>query len=100
MSRPALPGLLHHADPELSDRHRAVFGALVTLHGRSARPIGSEAVSAGSRLGLSPACVRGALAELEGLGLVEKTRASGGRVPTARGYGYFVRHLLVPAELP
>lgn len=100
MSRPALPGTIHQADPDLSERHRAVFEALVLLHGRSARPVGSEAVTAGSGLGLSPACVRGALAELEGLGLIEKTRASGGRRPTADGWGYFVRHLLVPAELP
>ena len=100
MSQPALPGYLHHADPELSERHRAVFEALVLLHGRTARPVGSDAVTAAARLGLSAASVRGALAELEGLGLVEKTRASGGRVPTPTGYGYYVRKLTTPAALP
>ena len=100
MSQPAFPGRLQPGDPELSDRQREVFTALVHLHGRAARGVGSERLAAASGLRLSSASVRAVLAELEDLGLIERTRASAARVPTAGGYELFVRALLEPAVLP
>src|SRR4029077_12246063 len=47
-----------------------------------------------------PASIRSALAELEGMGLLERHHTSAARVPSARGFEYFVRALLRPAELP
>ncbi len=96
----AFPGHLSPGDPDLDDRQRAVFAALVELHGRSAGPVGSDRIARWGRLGISPAAVRGTLADLEALGLVERARAGAGRVPSARGYEYFVRALLAPAPLP
>ena len=100
MSHPALPGGLHHEDPDLSPRQREVFAAVVELHGASAHPIGSETLADLGRIPLSAASIRSELAELESLGLLERTHASAGRVPSIRGYAYFVRTLLVPAVLP
>lgn len=96
----AFPGHLSPGDPDLDDRQRAVFTALVELHGRSAGPVGSDRIARWGRLGISPAAVRGTLADLEALGLVERARAGAGRVPSARGYEFFVRALLAPAPLP
>jgi len=77
-----------------------VLEALVALHGRSARPVGSEALSREADFGLSPASIRSALAELEEIGLVEQPHRSAGRVPTGTGYEYFVRTMVTPIELP
>ena len=100
MSHPAFPGGVSREDPELTDRQRDVFVALVTLHGDSARPVGSEALAHHARIPLSSASIRGALAELESMGLLARTHASAGRVPSGSGYDFLVRHLLTPAALP
>ena len=100
MSHPAFPGVVSREDPDLTDRQRDVFVALVTLHGDSARPVGSEALAQQARIPLSPASIRGALAELESMGLLARTHASAGRVPSESGYDFLVRHLLTPAALP
>src|SRR5258706_15015765 len=96
----ALPGRLSREDPDLNGRLRDVFVALVRLHGASARPVGSEALAREAGIRLSPASVRNALAELESLGLLERSHASSARVPSAHGYEFFVRALLTPASLP
>ena len=100
MSDPSIPGRLTPGDPELSDRQRVIFRTLVTLHGRNARPVGSERIALERRVRLSGASVRAVLAELEDMGLIGRSGASAARVPTSLGYGYFVRQLLEPAVLP
>lgn len=100
MSRPAVPGRLSAGDPELTGRQRAVFASLVEVHGREARPVGSERIAHDAGVRLSGASVRAALAELEGMGLLERAHSSSGRVPSARGWEFFVRALLEPAVLP
>lgn len=100
MSLPALPGALLRDDPDLSDRQRTLLAALVSLHGRHARPVGSEALHGAAGLPLSATSVRAELAELERLGLLERGHTSSGRVPTPRGWEYWVRHLMDPAPVP
>src|SRR5437867_9878116 len=100
MSQPAFPGHLSREDPDLSERQRQVFEALVALHGRSARPVGSETLAQQPAFSISPASIRTALAELEEMGLLGRFHSSGGRVPSAKGYEFFVRALLSPAVLP
>src|SRR6267378_3541591 len=100
MSEPAFPGRLSLEDPDLTERQRRVFLALVGLHCESARPVGSEAITREADVGVSPASIRHSLAELEELGLVERAHASAGRVPSGRGYAFFIRALLKPASLP
>lgn len=96
----AFPGHLSPGDPDLDDRQRAVFTALVELHGRAAGPVGSDRIARWGRLAVSPAGVRATLTELEELGLVERSRAGAARVPSPRGYEFYVRALLSPARLP
>ena len=100
MSQPSCPGRLNHADPDLGERRRELFAALVGLHGQRGRPVGSEALARDAGIRLSPASIRSALAELEGMGLLERAHASAGRVPTAAGYELYVRTLVEPAVLP
>ncbi|MBI5708939.1 MAG: heat-inducible transcription repressor HrcA [Candidatus Eisenbacteria bacterium] len=100
MSQPAFPGSVSRSDPDLTDRQRQVFAALVMLHRRAAGPVGSETLALQSGIPLSPASIRTALAELEGMGLLERPRTSAGRVPTAGGFELYVRTLLEPDTLP
>ena len=99
MSQPAFIGHLNPEDPELNDRQRRVFAALVTLYGQTARPVGSEMMARESGIPLSSASIRSALAELESLGLLERSHLAAGRMPSDRGYEFFVRALLTPAAL-
>lgn len=100
MFHATFPGSLSPGDPDLNDRQRTVFTALVELHGRAAGPVGSDRIARWGRLGVSPAGIRATLTELEDLGLVERARAGAARVPSARGYEYYVRALLAPSHLP
>ncbi|HET7225045.1 MAG TPA: hypothetical protein VFK69_04955 [Candidatus Eisenbacteria bacterium] len=96
MSEPSFPG---NAGPEdLGDRLRQVFASLIELHRRTAQPVSSEALAHG--IPLSPASIRGSLAELEGLGLLERSRVSSARVPTTAGWAAYVRSMVAPATLP
>ncbi len=100
MFNAAFPGRLNPGDPDLDERQRAVLTALLELHGRAAGPVGSERIARWGRLTMSPAGIRATLAELEDLGLVERGRTGTARVPSARGYEFYVRTMLSPARLP
>jgi heat-inducible transcriptional repressor len=100
MSKPSFPGHLHREDPDLTDRQRGVLAALIALHGRSARPVGSDILSREGGFGLSAASIRNALAELKELDMVEQPHRAAGRLPTGRGYEYYVRTMVTPAALP
>jgi heat-inducible transcriptional repressor len=99
MSTPAIPGRLTPSDPQLSERQRHVFARLVAIHRRDARPVSSERLGRAPELRRSGASLRGTLAELEELRLLER-RAGGARVPSTSGWEYFVRVMLEPAALP
>ena len=84
---------------ELSDRQRAVLRAVVEDYVLTAIPVGSKALLGRYALGVSPATVRGAMAELEALGLLTHPHTSAGRVPSVLGYRLYVESLMREAEL-
>jgi heat-inducible transcriptional repressor len=100
MSHLAFPGRLSQDDPDLTERQLQVFLAVVHRYDHTARPVSSEALVASSAVRGSAPTVRAVLAELEAAGLLTRTHAASGRVPTAAGYAYFVRQALTPAPLP
>ena len=79
---------------DLDARYNHLFKVLVELHIREGEPIGSRTLARESSLDLSAATVRNILADLEEMGLVEAPHTSAGRVPTTRGYRYFIDTLL------
>ena len=87
----------HH---ELSARRRAVLGLVIREYIASAHPVGSKRLVEGYKLRYSPATVRNELAALEELGYLTHPHTSAGRVPTEKGYRYFVEHLLMETPLP
>jgi heat-inducible transcriptional repressor len=85
--------------PTLSPRAAQVLAALVGEYIDTAEPVGSARLAHRAGLGVSSATVRNTLAELEDLGYLQQPHTSAGRVPTDRGYRFYV-DLLLAAPRP
>ena len=81
-------------DDSLSDRARHLLRVLVESYIREGQPVGSRSLSRDSGLNLSAATVRNVMADLEEYGFVTSPHTSAGRVPTDKGYRFFVDTLL------
>ncbi len=78
----------------LNERAQILLKTLVERYIADGRPVGSRALSKYSGLDLSPASIRNVMADLEEMGFITSPHTSAGRVPTARGYRFFVDTLL------
>ncbi|MFC4811326.1 heat-inducible transcriptional repressor HrcA [Paenibacillus sp. GCM10023250] len=78
----------------LSDRQRMILNVIIDDYIRSAEPIGSRSISKRSDVSFSPATIRNEMADLEELGYLEQPHTSAGRVPSIKGYRYYVDHLV------
>lgn len=89
------------SEETLSEREQLLLRVLVGSYIRDGQPVGSRALSRESGLSLSSATIRNIVADLESLGFVSSPHTSAGRVPTDKGYRFFVDALLKsrpPAE--
>jgi len=77
-----------------SDRSGQILRALVAQYIRDGQPVGSRTLARASGLNLSPATIRNVMADLEEFGFVAAPHTSAGRVPTAKGYRFFVDTLV------
>jgi len=77
-------------------RGQTILSAIINEHFVTGEPVGSKAVAEkfANTSGLSSATIRSVMSELEELGLLEQPHTSAGRVPTDRGYRFFVDNLL------
>lgn len=78
----------------LTERQRLILGAIVEDYIRSAEPIGSRSISKREGIGFSPATIRNEMADLEELGYLEQPHTSAGRIPSTKGYRFYVDHLI------
>ncbi len=87
---------LETADDVLNERAQQLLKLLVESYIRDGQPVGSRTLSRdlGSGLRLSAATIRNVMADLEELGFVTSPHTSAGRVPTNKGYRFFVDSLL------
>ncbi|GAA0408573.1 heat-inducible transcriptional repressor HrcA [Paenibacillus motobuensis] len=88
----------------LTERQRMILNAIVDDYIRSAEPVGSRSISKRGDVGYSPATIRNEMADLEELGFLEQPHTSAGRIPSHKGYRYYVDHLsplnlLAPEEV-
>ncbi|WP_337019763.1 heat-inducible transcriptional repressor HrcA [Oceanobacillus massiliensis] len=81
----------------LTERQLILLQVIIDDFIDSARPIGSRALSKKESLPYSAATIRNDMADLEELGFLEKTHTSSGRVPSEKGYRYYVDHLIGPS---
>jgi heat-inducible transcriptional repressor len=83
---------------ELDERAKEVLKAVVQEFISKGDPVGSSHLTKRGDFEVSPATMRNVLGELEELGYLEKPHTSAGRVPTDRGYRFFVDSLLKVRE--
>lgn len=83
----------------LTERQRMILNAIVDDYIRSAEPVGSRSISKRGDVGFSPATIRNEMADLEELGFLEQPHTSAGRIPSTKGYRYYVDHLVKLNEL-
>jgi heat-inducible transcriptional repressor len=94
---PIEPG---QTNEDLTGRQREVLRLLVQEYVASAAPVGSGTLLRLGQMGVSSATVRSELALLEELGYLQQPHTSAGRMPTTRGYRYFIEQLMGDVELP
>jgi len=78
----------------LSDRQKLILGIIIDDYIESAEPVGSRTISKRADVGYSPATIRNEMSDLEELGYLEQPHTSSGRVPSNKGYRYYVDHLM------
>ncbi len=84
---------------ELNDRKKKILAAVVEQYIKTGEPVGSKSLLEFQPMGLSSATIRNEMAELAYLGLLEQPHTSAGRIPSYRGYRYYVDNLMNHSEL-
>lgn len=84
---------------ELTQRCQTILRLVVSDYINTATPISSKAISERYNLGVSPATIRNEMAVLEEQGYLTHPHTSAGRVPTEKGYRYFVEKLMGESHL-
>ncbi|MCR4440184.1 MAG: heat-inducible transcriptional repressor HrcA [bacterium] len=84
---------------ELTPREEQVFRSVVRNFVQNARPVGSRLVAKQCGMDVSAATIRNVMADLEEKGLITHPHTSAGRVPTDRGYRYYVDTLMQVDDL-
>ena len=85
---------------KLTPRQREVLRTIIQEYIVSANPVGSITVCDKGQMQVSSATIRNELALLEELGYLQQPHTSAGRIPTVKGYRYFVEQLMEEGELP
>jgi len=86
-------------DAELNVRRAAILEAVVTEYIGTAEPVGSSHVADAPGVRVSSATVRSEMVALEREGYLVQPHTSAGRIPTDKGYRFFVDHLTTPGVL-
>src|SRR3989344_5969960 len=78
----------------MTDRQKQILSAIVEQYAEVAVPVGSSLMA--KVFGVSSATVRAEMAELEHLGLITQPHTSAGRIPTDKGYRFYVNQIAEP----
>lgn len=78
----------------LDERKSKVLQAIIDDYVATAEPVGSRTIARKYQLGVSPATIRNEMSDLEDLGFLEQPHTSAGRIPSDRGYRYYVDCLM------
>ncbi len=84
---------------QLKDREKEILRFVIHQFILTANPVGSRNVSKRYDIGLSPASIRNIMSDLEETGFLDHPHTSAGRVPTDKGYRFYVDSLMDPPKL-
>ena len=84
---------------DFSERMKRVLGAVVEGYIDTAEPVGSKVIAKNLGFNLSSATIRNIMSDLEGLGLLYQPHTSAGRIPTEKGFRFYIDYLLDIHEL-
>ncbi len=79
---------------ELSERKKLILKAIVDAHIADGEPVGSKYLMENKQIPCSSATIRNEMAELEAMGYLEQPHTSAGRIPSERGYRFYVDTLV------
>lgn len=78
----------------MDERKQRILHAVIQDYIKTAEPVGSRTLAKNYNLGISPATVRNEMSDLEDLGFLEQPHTSAGRIPSAKGYRYYVDSMM------
>jgi len=84
---------------ELNDRKKTILKSIIDVYIQSAQPVGSRTIARKHDLGLGSATIRNEMADLEELGYITQPHTSAGRIPSDKGYRFYVDHLMQAHQL-
>jgi heat-inducible transcriptional repressor len=79
---------------DLTNRQTDILRALIEEYTDTGEPIGSSMLEKKYKLGVSPATIRNEMVELARKGYLKKEYFSAGRVPSAKGFRFYIKHLM------
>lgn len=82
----------------MDERKRLILQAITDDYIASAEPVGSRTIARKYRLGVSPATIRNEMADLEEAGYLQQPHTSAGRIPSDKGYRFYVDALVDPSD--
>lgn len=79
---------------DLGERKKRILHAIINDYIETAEPVGSRTIAKKYLTDISPATIRNEMADLEDLGLLEQPHTSAGRIPSDKGYRYYVDEIM------
>jgi len=83
----------------MDERKKQVLNAIIKDYVANAEPVGSRTITKKYDLGVSPATIRNEMSDLTDDGYIEQPHTSSGRVPSGKGYRFYVDHLMEKQKL-
>ncbi|MCR5545301.1 MAG: heat-inducible transcriptional repressor HrcA [Lachnospiraceae bacterium] len=83
---------------ELDERKVKILNAIIQNYLETGEPVGSRTISKSSDLNLSSATIRNEMSDLEELGYIVQPHTSAGRIPSDKGYRFYVDHLIAEKD--
>ena len=77
-----------------TNRAEMILSAIIDSYIEEGTPIGSKKLASNDKFNLSPATIRNVMSDLEDLGFIASPHTSSGRIPTPKGYRFFIDSLL------
>ncbi|MDD5043214.1 MAG: hypothetical protein PHD51_00920 [Patescibacteria group bacterium] len=83
----------------ITNRQKTLLNLIIDEYVRTAEPVGSKSLASRSKLNFSPATLRNEMAGLEKDGYIHQPHTSAGRVPTEKGFNFYIKNFLREIDL-